>query len=192
MKKAERKKTDKNKSVRAKAKPRGKPYEKGNQFWKIRAKSGRDRIFADAQTLLEEAENYFQWCDNNPLIEIQFMRGKEGIEKLEVPKMRVYLLSGLCIYLGVNVKYFIDFKIALEKKGENMTEMDRDFSQVIAYIEHTIYSQKFSGASSGFFNPLIISRDLGLREQVDNKTEASVTVQGIEYIVPEKQKEEQN
>ena len=169
-----------------KAKPRGIPYEAGNQFWKVRSKHGRDKIFTTPQILLEAAQEYFSWCDQNPLTEVQYMKGRYEIEKVELPKMRPYMTRGLCMFLGVNTLYFRDFEMLIEKKGENATEIDKDFSQVIAYIKEVIYTQKFTGAASGFFNPLIISRELGLREQTDNKHETNVTVQGIEYIIPTK------
>jgi hypothetical protein len=44
----------------------------------------------------------------------------------------------------------------------------KDFSQVITRIEKIIYNQKFTGAASGFLNPNIIARDLGLTDKVES------------------------
>lgn len=41
----------------------------GNQFWKRRSKHGRDKLFKTPDVLWEAACEYFQWCDDNPLLE---------------------------------------------------------------------------------------------------------------------------
>ena len=44
---------------------------KGNQFWKARAKHGRDKIFKTPELMLEAAFDYFSWVEDNPLTRIQ-------------------------------------------------------------------------------------------------------------------------
>lgn len=125
----------------------------GNQFWKLRSKHGRDKIFATPEIMWEAATEYFAWCDDNPLIEIDF-KGKDA-KRVEMPKMRAYTIHGLCIYLGVSTGYFKEFK-----KG-----CDKDFLSIITHIEEIIYNQKFVGSAAGFLNPNIIARDLGLADK---------------------------
>ena len=134
----------------------------GNQFWKLRSKHGRDKIFKTPEILLEAACEYFEWCDENPLYEIDFMNcGKGGVQQIDKPKMRAYTLHGLCIYLGVNTIYFNNFETSLSGKNDKIS---KDFSNVITHIREVLYTQKFSGAAAGFLNPNIIARDLGLRD----------------------------
>lgn len=135
---------------------------KGNQFWKLRAKHGRDTLFESPELLWDAATEYFEWCDNNPLIEIDF-KGKDA-DRVELPKMRPYTLHGLCLYLDCSTSYFREFKNS-ERKSK------KDFMSVITRIEETIYNQKFTGAASGFLNPNIIARDLGLvdKKEVENR-----------------------
>ena len=139
---------------------------KGNQFWKLRSKHGRDTLFKSATLLWDEACKYFEWCDNNPLIEVDF-RGKE-IKEVALPKMRAYTMEGLCLYLGVNRTYFNDFRSKLknEKHADN-----QDFSDIITRICDVIYTQKFTGAAAGFLNANIIARDLGLKDRSDMTTD---------------------
>lgn len=138
----------------------------GNQFWKLRSKHGRDKIFQTPEILWEAACEYFEWCDNNPLKKTEAKSvsgGKEpgSIETVELPLMMAYTLHGLCIYLGVNTKYFNDFEAA---KHEG-------FSEVITRIREVIYTQKFTGAAAGLLNQNIIARDLGLtdKKEVEKK-----------------------
>lgn len=163
---------------------------KNNKFWELRTKHGRDKLFTSPKLLWKVATEYFEWCDNNPWIKNEQKKGSQKIDILEllavskkenidindllndsmssiveIPTARPYTLTGLCLYLGVNSKYFSDFKKGLH-------EDDKDFSEVITRIEETIYSQKFEGAAVGAFNANIISRDLGLadKKELDHTT----------------------
>lgn len=146
---------------------------KGNQFWKLRAKHGRDKLFATPELMLEACREYFQWCDDNPEFESivqkrKISRDEEIIELVQCPKKRPYTLHGLCSYLDANTVYFNHFEESLKEKND---ETSKDFSKVITHIREIIYNQKFSGAASGFFNANIISRDLGLadKKELDGK-----------------------
>lgn len=147
---------------------------KGNQFWKLRSKHGRDTLFESPEKMWEAACEYFQWCDDNPLLEIDF-RGKDATQ-VTIPKMRAYTMQGLCLYLDCNTKYFYEFKTNLKDKSE---EIRKGFSPVITRIEETVFNQKFSGAAAGFLNSNIIARDLGL---TDNK---NIIVHAEQPLFPE-------
>ena len=124
----------------------------GNEFWKIRAKHGRDKLFEKPDELWEAACEYFQWCEQNPLMEVDF-RGKDA-EQVKLPKMRAFTWEGLELFLDIH-------SLRDYKKNPDY----KDFSQVITRIEKVIYNQKFTGAAAGFLNPNIIARDLGLADK---------------------------
>ena len=148
---------------------------KGNQFWKIRSKHGRDKLFATPKLMWEAACEYFQWCDDNPFYETEQAKSvskpfkdKETGEVtfpeqfVKLPKMRPYTIQGLCLYLDCNVLYFNQFENNLKDKVDSES---KDFSIITTRIRETIYNQKFSGAASGFLNASIIARDLGLADK---------------------------
>lgn len=166
------------------------PAPKKNKFWELRTKHGRDKIFTSPKLLWKAATEYFEWCDNNPIIKNEQKRGSQKIDILEllsiskkenidintllhdsmsgiieIPTPRPYGIAALCVYLGVNKKYFNDFKSSLK-------EGDEDFSEVITRIEEIIYTQKFDGAAVGLYNGNIIARDLGLtdKKELDHTT----------------------
>lgn len=124
----------------------------GNQFWKQRSKHGRDKIFSSPEILWEEACKFFEWCDNNPLYEVDY-KGKDA-DEVRIPKMRAYTWEGLELFLDVE-------SLREYKKNPDY----KDFSPVIGRIEKIMYSQKFTGAAAGFLNANIIARDLGLRDK---------------------------
>lgn len=149
----------------------------GNQFWKLRSRHGRDKIFATPEIMLNACYEYFQWCENNPLYEVDFRGSK--IQEVKLPKMRAFTLQGLTCFLDVNTVYFNQFEEGLK---DSTKDLDKDFSKVITHIREIIYNQKFIGAASGFLNPNIIARDLGL---TDKSTVNQNTT--IEYINVSKQ-----
>ena len=132
----------------------------GNQFWKLRSKHGRDKLFATPELLWEAACEYFQWCEDHPLYETTGFAYQGVVTKEVFPKMRAMTLSQLCFYLHCNEAYFRTFK-------RQLPEGEKDFNTVIHDIEKTIYDQKFQGASADLLNANIIARDLGLKERTD-------------------------
>jgi hypothetical protein len=151
---------------------------RANQFWKLRSKHGRKKIFTTPAILWLAATEYFQWCDNNPWIKKEQLKksvitkdknGNEQVHSIaDIPTARPYTLTGLCIYLDVNTQYFTDFKDALKPKdGEKMCKKNKDYSIVITRIEEIIRTHKFEGAAVGAFNANIIARDLGMADKKD-------------------------
>lgn len=134
------------------------PAPKGNQFWKARSKHGRDKIFASADLLWQACQEYFQWVENNPLMEAKpfSFQGSSWIES--VPKMRAMTKAGLCFFLSIDETTFNRWR-----DGE-----DQDFRRVTREAEHVIYQQKFAGAAADLLNANIIARDLGLADKKDH------------------------
>ena len=167
---AKKKAEDKNKEKEeTKTKSQDNSHLLGNQFWKLRSKHGRDKLFATPELLWEAACEYFQWCDDNPLTEQKLFSFQGAIVEGTNPLMRAYTLKGLCLYLDCNEAYFRVFK-------SQLPDGEVGFNTVIARIEDTIYNQKFSGAAAGLLNANIIARDLGLVDKVENEVK-SQTVQ---------------
>lgn len=134
---------------------------KGNEFWKLRSKHGKDKLFKDPEMLWIASCEYFEWCDENPLLEEKLFHHQGAITVGNAKKMRAYTLTALCLYLGCNSQYFNNFEA-------NNTE-DKEYSVIITRIRETIYSQKFVGAAADLLNPNIIARELGLidKKEVD-------------------------
>ena len=133
---------------------------KGNQFWKLRSKHGRDKLFKTPQLLWEAACEYFEWVEANPLNETKAFAFQGIVTTETLPAMRAMTLSQLCFYLNCNEAYFRTFK-------HQLPEGEKEFNTVINDIETIIYNQKFQGASANLLNANIIARDLGLVDKTD-------------------------
>lgn len=136
---------------------------KGNQFWKVRSSHGRDKIFATPEILWDAACEYFEWVEENPLLEYKCAQFQGTPVPMEIPKMRAMTLAGLCMFLGVNHTYLNHFESGLDMD----TQQGKGFSKVIEDIRQVIYQQKFAGAAADLLNSNIIARDLGLADKQD-------------------------
>ncbi len=136
---------------------------RGNQFWKLRSKHGRGRLFSTPELLWEAACEYFDWCDKHPWEKVDF-KGKE-LQEVKIPTARPYTITGLCLYMDCSKNFLDQFESRLTDN-----EQDKDFSGIITRIRETIYTQKFEGAAVGAYNASIIARDLGLVDKRDVTT----------------------
>lgn len=134
---------------------------KNNQWWKLRAKHGRDKTFSSPEHLWESCEQYFEVTEKRKWNKTDF-RGKDA-EKVIIPTETPFTLQGLCLFLGIDVRTWNDYK--------NL-ESHKDFHPITTHVEQIIYVQKFEGATVGAFNANIIARDLGLvdKKEIDDKT----------------------
>lgn len=147
----------------------------GNKFWQNRSKHGRDKLFASPELLWNAAEEYFQWCDDNPWMKAEAIKSGDLAGKImEVPTKRPYTITGLLLYINASQGYWKDFKAAKHE----------DYSTVIEEIENVIYTQKFEGAAVGVFNANIIARDLGLKERTDVTTDDK-PIENVVYRIPD-------
>ncbi len=134
------------------------------------SKSGRSR-YETPEKLLLAVCGYFQWVEQNPLLEGKMAFYEGNGTEYEVPHMRALTKDGLCLYLGIHRDTWGSWR-----RGD-----DRKVLQpVVEWAEQYMYDQKFAGGAAGLLNPALVARDLGLvdRSQVDTKTK--VVIQGDE------------
>lgn len=125
------------------------------KFWEAGPKAGRPAAYTDPEKMWSDAVEYFQWAQANPFETSRTKRANAGGEAKEVvtSKPRVMTLNGLQIFLGMCKGTWQNYS----KKPE--------FLAITARIHSIIYEQKFAGAAADLFNPMIISRDLGLADK---------------------------
>lgn len=125
----------------------------GNSFWKARSSHGRKPVFASSDDLWVACTEYFEWVQENPLLEAKAFASQGVVTTAELPKMRAMTIGGLCIFLDISVKTWGEYRV---KEG---------FSPVCEQVEQIIRDQKFTGAAAGLLNAAIIARDLGLADK---------------------------
>lgn len=130
------------------------PAPKGNEFWKLRSSHGRKPIFKNPEELESAINEYFEQTSERTWDE-QHWVGKDG-DSVTKFHPAPFTVSGLCIFLDIDQSTLWDYE---KKKG---------FTKVVTRAKEIIYTQKFEGAATGFFNQNIIARDLGLRDKQDH------------------------
>jgi hypothetical protein len=136
-------------------------FKPGHRFWEARATSGPAPKFADAQSLWKACVEYFQWVEDNPLLEAQLVTFQGLANQVEVAKMRAMTISGLCLFLDISHRTWNEWKEPKDKGGRP------DLMPAIERAEAVMRTQKFSGAAAGLLNPNIIARDLGLADKTE-------------------------
>lgn len=134
----------------------------GNQFWKARSQHGRHKIFATPEILWAACCDYFEWIEENPLIEEKVFHAAGIITRANVYHPRAMSITGICKFIGIDPTTWADYR------------KQADFSKIIAEAEAVIWDQKFSGAAAGLMNGSIIARELGLAEKVQTENSGEV------------------
>jgi hypothetical protein len=148
------------------------PNGNTNQFWKARSRHGRLPKFPEgaegARMLLEACEDYFNWCEEHPLMEAKLVsyEGQSTIE--EVPKLRAFTINGLTLFIDIT-----------DRQWRSWRTERQDLLPVLEWAEKTIRDQKFVAAAAGMLNASIISRDLGLADRTEISGPGGGPVQSI-------------
>ncbi len=130
----------------------------GNKFWKMANHSGQNLAFDSPEELWDKAQEYFQWCDDNPFKEEKLFHFQGTIVRDTVSKMRAYTQRELCLFLGVNEKYLSQF-------NEDKAERNKEYANIVTRIRDVIYTQKFTGAAADLLNPSLIAKEIGLSDK---------------------------
>lgn len=134
-------------------------FKIGNNAWKSRSSHGRRPKFESPEVLESACEEYFQWVNDNPLMTVELVKFQGVGIQHQVPKMRAMTIGGLCLFLDIDFKTWINYKVK------------PDFIHVATRAEQIIYHQKFEGAAGDLLNPNIIARELGLRDTSKHVTD---------------------
>lgn len=143
-------------------------FQPGNQLWRRRLTTGAPRKYETAADLEKEVIGYFEWLEDNPLMEEKIFQANGEIIKGSAAKMRAATVVGLCLYLGISRRAWFDWK-----------DSRPDLLHIMDAAEEAIYNQKFEGASAGLLKENIIARELGLADKQDTKHSGSVDLSGL-------------
>lgn len=133
-------------------------FQPGHKLWMRRnPKTGhRPSIFKTPDAFSEACKEYFEWVESNPLFEERLFQHNGEVIAGVVSKPRAMSIRSACLHMGISDETWFNYR----KRAE--------FKEVVSWAEAVIYTQKFEGAVAGLMHPVIIARELGLREQVDN------------------------
>jgi len=146
------------------------------------------------EQLWNGACDYFDWCENNPIIIIEQSKMPQRLDAsmiktmkpamvkaflkqtIEMPHQRAYSIERLCIYLNISRETFDRYS-----KDEGF----ETYYDVCRAIREIINNQHFEGGMTGTFNAGIVTRKLGL---IDKKDMTSDGKQLMPNIIVQDQK----
>lgn len=155
----------------------------GNQFWRLRTKHGKDKLFGDPSVLRDEACLYFDWCDRHPWLKSELVKYRGMADEAEVPLGRPYSMDGFTCYLGVSGSYFRSAKGNIKEKIERgtATAVELYLLDTIEWVEQVVRTQQIEGAAVGVFNAGLVARINGIADNTNVNTSTPVlrvTVEG--------------
>lgn len=144
-------------------------FQKGNEYWKKRTRHGRESQWYP-ETIRVAAEEFMQWCQDNPIPEEKVFQHQGQIVRATVHHPRAPTLAGFAVSLGYGregLMYYLD---------------QEDFLQVKQWIKDAFYQHNVEHAAAGQLNARIISQELGMQakkqvEIVDPLTELMKEIQ---------------
>lgn len=121
------------------------PAPEGNKYGFGTDETGRPREWDSPEQLQEAIDAYFNYCDVNPLIKIEY-NGKDAA-RCEVPIQRPYTVEGLAIHLGVDRKTLLNYQ---KKAGYEA------FFPVITRAKQKIVDQQITFGMAGGYNHNVV------------------------------------
>lgn len=127
--------------------------------WMVQAKTSG----TTAETLWNDAKEYFMWCENNPIFKQEVVKQTGLVVNTEYP--RPFNLPALCLHCGVTVGYIVDM---------SKNRAAGEYHLVCQKIMQVIYSQNLEYAMVGIFNANVTAKKLGLGEDSEKASIPSV------------------
>jgi hypothetical protein len=122
---------------------------------------GKHKYIESPEKLLELFKDYVKHESENPMYKVDYV-GKEGrLEKTPIETPITF--EGFEVYLFQ--------KEIINDLGDYASNKDNKYSEystIIAYIRKHCFVHNFKGAAVKLFDPNLIARKLGLKEQMEN------------------------
>lgn len=137
----------------------------------IKERFGRMPLIQSPEELLVIAQEYFEWCEANPMWEDKLVTFQGFATHEPVPKMRLRTVTTLCFFLGINQSTW------------SLWRNERpDLKEAIDQIEARIKEENKHGASAELMNANFVARVLGLadRQEHTGKDGGPLTTQHVE------------
>lgn len=121
------------------------------------------RKFPTANHLLIACYQWLVWMEQHPLYAEKQFPYMGVVTVHQEARRRVLTLVSLWNFLKMNRHSWSERMPGYKEDGE-------DYKAVVLHIEMLIYQDKFEGVNAGFYNPNVISNDLGLTTRIHQES----------------------
>ena len=102
------------------------------------------------EEVFDFAVRYFSWAEGEAIKAIETAAFQGVVSESLVHKPRVFTLTGLALFMGVNINRFAKWRT------------EAGYSDVMEFIDNVIYEQKYQLGVSGIINSTIVGKELGI------------------------------
>lgn len=117
------------------------------------------------EDILNAAKEYFEWAEENEIIDKKAMSTRDGVEVAEVGIMRPLTMRGFLVHAGIPQATWYRYK------------KEADYAIAVQFVENVIFNNKLEGGLTGVFAPSVVIRDLGLKDTIHQEIDAKT----VEY-----------
>lgn len=145
----------------------------------------RQRSFTSIEDLFRACFDYFEWCNENPIMMKKPMSISLGsglgseITLTDVPARRMYTEAGLVLHIGVGSNTWWQWRTV------DAPLYWEEASEVIDWALMVIREQNITLAAIGELNPQLVMRILGIKEQVEMDSRMRIVNDNSDSINPE-------
>lgn len=132
--------------------PDSRHFAKGAQWCRARSSYGANPKYGTPEQIIDAAYQYFDYLATHPLIEVKLFQFKGQIVHGQSAKMHIPTLTGLHIFMGITASTW-----------RNYRESDH-LKDACEFVDNLIWQAKISGAAADLLNPMIVAREMGLKE----------------------------
>lgn len=139
-------------------------------MWNTPALTSRSRrrgsghmVFPTPEALWSSAVQYFQWVEDNPLVEEKVFFNKDGAHREDITHPRPMTLKAMWVHMNIGKASWYDYRAK------------EDYANVCEEIDSIIYEQKFSYAAADMMNAQLIGKELGIAEVTKHTGNVAVT-----------------
>jgi hypothetical protein len=138
---------------------------KGNKFAFGSTTNGKPKLWDTPEKFQDAIDEYFAWCDSNPLISIEY-NGKEPTE-CAIPTQRPYTIEGLALRLGTGRRTLLNYAKA---------EGYEDYFHIITHAKRKIIDQQITFGLAGTYSHNVLRMILINNTEYKDKSEQNQNV----------------
>lgn len=116
------------------------------------------------------AVRYFSWAESEAIKAIETAAFQGVVSESLVHKPRVFTLTGLALFMGVNINRFARWRT------------EAGYSDVMEFIDNVIYEQKYQLGVAGIISSTIVGKELGIDKPQEIKISNNSTANDVDSM----------
>lgn len=122
------------------------------------------------EEVFDFAVRYFSWAESEAIKAIETAAFQGVVSESLVHKPRVFTLTGLALFMGVNINRFASWRT------------EAGYSDVMEFIDSVICEQKYQLGVAGIINSTIVGKELGIDKPQEIKISNNSTANDVDSM----------